>query len=76
MTKKERMIKEMDEQQSQKVKAIDDQQAEGVRGKHPYHTPRLRKLGSAQRVYGQKLCYGGVIINQTLVMAQKCSNSR
>ena len=31
----------MDEQQPQKMKAIDDQQEEGVRGKRPYKTPKL-----------------------------------
>ena len=40
----------MDEQQSQKVKAIDDQQAEGAGGKRPYHTPRLTKLGSVEQL--------------------------
>ena len=40
----------MDEQQSQKMKAIDDQQAEGVGGKRPYETPRLKKLGSVQQL--------------------------
>lgn len=38
----------MDEQQSQKIKAIDDQQAEGVGGKRPYRTPKLTKLGSVE----------------------------
>ena len=40
----------MDDQQSQKMKAIDDQQTEGVRGKRPYRTPKLRKLGSVEQV--------------------------
>ena len=40
----------MDEQQSQKMKAIDDQQAEGVGGKRPYETPRLKKLGTVQQL--------------------------
>ncbi|MCR4318915.1 MAG: PIG-S family GPI transamidase component [Candidatus Brocadiaceae bacterium] len=40
----------MDEQQSQKVKAIDDQQTEGVRGKRPYKTPTLKKLGSLEQL--------------------------
>jgi len=40
----------MDEQQPQKVKAIDDQQAAGAGGKRPYHTPTLTKLGSVEQV--------------------------
>lgn len=38
----------MDEHQSQKMKAIDDHQAEDVRGKRPSHTPKLAKLGSVE----------------------------
>ncbi|MBI5411078.1 MAG: hypothetical protein HZA21_03705 [Nitrospirae bacterium] len=40
----------MDEQQLQKIKAIDDQQAEGVGGKRPYRTPKLTKLGTVQQL--------------------------
>lgn len=40
----------MDEHQSQKIKAIDDQQAEGVGRKRPYRTPKLKKLGSVEQL--------------------------
>ena len=43
----------MDEQQSQKIKAIDDQQEEngpGVSKKKPYETSRLARLGSVQQL--------------------------
>lgn len=40
----------MDVQQSQKMKAIDDQQAEEAGGKLPYKTSMLRKLGSVEQL--------------------------
>ena len=40
----------MDEQQSQKVKAIDDQQAEVGNEKKPYHTPTLTRLGNVTQL--------------------------
>lgn len=40
----------MNEQQSQRIKAIDDQQADGTGGKRPYKTPMLAKLGSVEQL--------------------------
>lgn len=40
----------MDEQQSQKVKAINDQQAEVGNEKKPYHTPTLTRLGNVTQL--------------------------